>query len=266
MYSLKDKTIFITGASSGIGEACAKQFASLGANLIISARRVDRLESLAKELKSNHSIKVLPIALDVTNKDQVILTVEQLGVDPDWANIDVLVNNAGLALDSLATQDGIIENWETMIDTNIKGLLFVTHAVIQNMVKRNTGHIINISSIAGHDHYPTGNVYGATKHAVRALSKSLRLDLLGKSIRVSDIAPGLTETEFSIVRWKDKERADKFYSDFTPLTADDIADAVVYCATRPLHVDVSEMVIMPVAQASVNHVAKGQQTGKSLFD
>lgn len=264
MYSLKNKTVFITGASSGIGEACAKQFAAIGANLIISARRVERLEALSQQLKTEHGIKILALELDVSDKLKVIHTINNLPTE--WQDIDVLVNNAGLALDSLTIQEGNIENWETMIDTNVKGLLYVTHAVIQNMVKRNSGHIVNISSTAGHDHYPTGNVYCATKHAVRSLSKNLRLDLLGKAIRVSDIAPGLTETEFSIVRWDDKEKADKFYSDFTPLVADDIADAVVYCTTRPLHVDVSEMVVMPVVQASANHVAKGKQENKSPFD
>ena len=264
MYSLKNKIIFITGASSGIGEACAEQFAALGANIILTARRVERLSALAGTLKSKYQVKVLPIELDVTNKNSVITCIQSLTAE--WRDIDVLVNNAGLALDSLPLQNGKIENWEVMIDTNIKGLLYVTHAVIQNMIKRNSGHIVNISSIAGHDYYPTGNIYSATKHAVRAVSKSLRMDLLGKEIRVSDIAPGAVETEFSIVRWKDQHKADQFYADFSPLVAEDIADAVVYCTTRSLHVDVSEIVIMPTAQASVNHLAKRGKTSKSIFE
>jgi 3-hydroxy acid dehydrogenase/malonic semialdehyde reductase len=254
MFDLKGKVVFITGASSGIGHACAKQFAGLGAKLIITARREDRLKDLARELKETYNTELLLQTLDVTDKKQVEHCITNL--DADWSEIAVLVNNAGLGLDTLPLQEGIPDHWDTMIDTNIKGLLYVTHEVIQGMVTRNSGHIINISSIAGHEHYPNGNVYCATKHAVRSLSKNLRLDLLGTALRVSDVAPGAVETEFSIVRWKDKEKAEKFYQDFTPLVAADIADAVVYCATRAQHVNIAEIVVYPTDQASANHIAR----------
>jgi 3-hydroxy acid dehydrogenase/malonic semialdehyde reductase len=264
MYSLKNKIIFITGASSGIGEACAKQFAALGANIILSARRADKLKQLASVLIQEHGVSVLPLELDVTDKIQVQAAID--GLSNEWKDIAVLVNSAGLALDTLKLQEGDVNNWETMIDTNIKGLLYVTRAIVPGMIDRQCGHIINLGSMAGHDHYQTGNVYSATKHAVRALSKSLRIDLLGTGLRVTDIAPGAVETEFSIVRWKDKKRADDFYKDFTPLVADDIADAIVYCATRPLHLDISELVIMPTDQASANHLHKPGQVVKGMFD
>lgn len=257
MQSLKNKIVFITGASSGIGMACAEQFAQLGCDLILSARRKERIEALAKQLTQQYSVKVLAIELDVRNKQSVIEAVENL--PKAWQMIDILINNAGLALDSLLLQQGHLENWDTMIQTNINGLLYVTHTVLQGMLSRNTGHIINISSVAGHDHYPMGNVYSATKHAVRALSKSLRLDLLGTPLRVSDVAPGAVNTEFSAVRWKDKEKADKFYEDFTPLAASDVAEAVIFCATRPPHVSIAEIVVYPTDQASPNHLHKASK-------
>ena len=194
------------------------------------------------------------LKLDVRDREQVVSGIN--GLDDQWRDITILVNSAGLALDSHSIHEGNIDNWDTMINTNIKGLLYVTHTVIKTMIKRRKGHIINISSIAGHDHYPTGNVYSATKHAVRALSTNLRLDLLGTGVRVSDIAPGAVETECSMVLWNDKEKADNYYKDFTPLVANDIADGVVYCATRPQHVNIAEMVIYPTDQASVNHINK----------
>lgn len=251
MQSLTNKIVFITGASSGIGMACAKEFAKLGCNLILTARRLDRIQALATQLSQQYSINALAIELDVRNRQGVIDTINSL--PESWQAIDVLLNNAGLALDSLPLQNGSLDNWDTMIQTNINGLLYVTHTILQCMLSRNCGHIINISSVAGHDHYPMGNVYSATKHAVRALSKSLRLDLLGTKLRVSDIAPGAVNTEFSAVRWKDKERADKFYGDFAPLMANDVAEAVVFCATRPPHVSIAEVVLYPTDQASVNH-------------
>ncbi len=254
MQSLKNKIVFITGASSGIGAACAEHFAQLGCHLILTARRKDRLQALAMQLIQQYSIKVLDIELDVRNKQDVIHAVNTL--PQDWQAIDILINNAGLALDSLPLQQGNLDNWDTMIQTNINGLLYVTQTVLTGMLIRNSGHIINISSVAGHDHYPMGNIYSATKHAVRALSKSLRLDLLGTKIRVSDVAPGAVNTEFSTVRWKDKERADKFYEEFTPLAAADVADAIVYCATRPPHVSIAELMIFPTDQASVNYCHK----------
>ena len=254
MHTLKSKIVFITGASSGIGAACAEHFAQLGCHLILTARRRDKLKTLAMQLTQQYSIKAIDIELDVRNKQDVILTVNTL--PQEWQSIDILINNAGLALDSLPLQQGNLDNWDTMIQTNINGLLYVTQTILKGMLIRNSGHIINISSIAGHDHYPMGNIYSATKHAVRALSKSLRLDLLGTKIRVSDVAPGAVNTEFSTVRWKDKEKADKFYEEFTALAATDVADAIVYCATRPPHVSIAELVIYPTDQASVNHCHK----------
>lgn len=246
---LKGKTVFITGASSGIGKACAEQFAALGANLVITARREDRLKTLASELSSEYGISCMPIQLDVRNHEQVQSVF--LKLQADKIEVDVLVNNAGLALASDKIQSGQITNWDTMIDTNVKGLLYVTKAALPTMLKRNQGHIINIGSVAGHGCYASGNVYCATKYAVRALSKSIRLDLMGTAIRVSEIDPGAVETEFSEVRWNDKDKAKKFYQGFQPLTADDIADTVIYCATRPPHVNVSELIVFPQAQASL---------------
>lgn len=264
MQSLKNKTVLITGASSGIGAACAEQFAKLGCHLILAARRNDRIQTLATELSQQYSVRALTIALDVRDKQRVIDAVNTLS--SDWQNIDILINNAGLALDSVHLQNGNLENWDTMIQTNINGLLYVTHTILQGMLKRNSGHIINISSVAGHDHYPMGNIYSATKHAVRALSKSLRLDLLGTKIRVSDIAPGAVNTEFSTVRWKNKEKADKFYEEFAPLSANDVAEAIVFCATRPPHVSIAEVVIFPTDQASVNHMYRAGKETKGMLD
>ncbi|MDP1836527.1 MAG: SDR family NAD(P)-dependent oxidoreductase [Chlamydiales bacterium] len=246
---MKGQTVFITGASSGIGKACAEQFAMLGANLVITARREDRLKALTDELSSQYGVQCTSIALDVRNQEQVESVFRQL--EADKIAVDVLVNNAGLALGSDKIQDGKIDNWETMIDTNIKGLLYVTKAALPSMITRNRGHIINIGSVAGHGCYASGNVYCATKHAVKALTQSIRIDLIGSAIRVSEVDPGAVETEFSEVRWNDKEKAKKFYQGFHPLAAEDIADAVVYCATRPPHVNISELIVFPQAQASL---------------
>ncbi len=249
---IKGQTAFITGASSGIGKACAEQFAALGVNLVITARRMERLQEIAKDLASKYGVKVTPIELDVQSHEQVEAVFKQL--EKGSIEIDILVNNAGLALGLDKLQEGKISNWDTMIDTNVKGLLYVTRAVLPAMIRKNQGHIINIGSIAGHDCYPAGNVYCATKHAVRAISQSLRLDLLGTALRVSEVDPGAVQTEFSVVRMKDKERAKKTYEGYEPLVGEDIADAVVYCATRPLHVNVAEMVVYPQAQASIRDI------------
>ncbi|KGP63086.1 short-chain dehydrogenase [Legionella norrlandica] len=258
MNSLEDKIVLITGVSSGIGRACAQMFAAQGARIILAARRVERLHELANELKqiNNKGHYVLP--LDVSNKQMVKQQIESL--PHEWSCVDVLINNAGLALDTLPLTQGIMEHWDVMIDTNIKGLLYISRLIIPGMLERNSGHVINIGSIAGHECYPNGNVYSATKHAVHAISKSMRLDLLGSAIRVTEIAPGAVETEFSEVRWKDKQRAKDFYKDFQPLLAEDIADAALYCVTRPQHIDIEEMIIMPTVQASANHLSrKGRQ-------
>lgn len=250
--SLKNKIVCITGASSGIGKACAENLASKGMHLILIARRQEALQKLSKELQTLHGIKTLVLCLDIQNKESVSHAVKEL---PDvWKKVDILINNAGLALSSSLIQEGSVENWDIMLNTNIHGLLYITHAILPLMLMHNSGHIVNIGSVAGHECYPGGNIYCATKHAVRAISKSLRLDLLGKAIRVTEIDPGAVHTEFSEVRWKDKKRAEAFYQGFTPLLADDIADAVSYCITRPPHVNISEIVIYPRDQASPNHL------------
>ncbi len=262
--NLTNKIIFITGASSGIGKACAEQFAAAGSHVILAARRLDRIDALARELAKTYSVKTHAVKLDVSDKTAVKNVVESL--PQDWQAIDVLVNNAGLAITSDLIQDADVDNWDTMIQTNINGLLYVTRAIVPGMIARGSGHIINISSTAGYDHYRGGNVYSATKHAVKALSKSMHIDLLGHNIRVSDVAPGLVHTEFSEVRWSDKQRSDAFYQEFEPLYAEDIADGVIYCASRPAHVDVSQMVILPTVQATANHVHKKGEKQKGLFD
>ena len=260
MSLLTDKIILITGASSGIGQACARLLAAQGARLILSARRVGRLEELAQELTHQHNKEHYILPLDIRNKAMV---KKQLEILPsELKTIDILINNAGLALDTLPIHQGVEDHWDTMIDTNVKGLLYVSREVIPGMLERGRGHVVNMGSIAGLECYPNGNVYSATKHAVHAISKSMRLDLLGSPIRVTEISPGAVETEFSEVRWNDKEKAKNFYKDFQPLAAQDIADAVLYCITRPAHVDIEEMVIMPTVQASANHLFRDTKAGK----
>lgn len=250
--TLKNKIVFITGCSSGIGKASALQFASQGAKLILTARRMDLIESLAQTIKQKLNTEVLPIQLDIQDKSAVLSTIKNLPAE--WQKIDILVNNAGLALGVDKMQDANVDNWDVMINTNLHGLLYVTRAILPGMIARNSGHIVNIGSIAGHEYYPGGNIYCATKHAVKAISKSLRIDLLGKNIRVTEIDPGMVHTEFSEVRLKDKERANSVYQGFEPLVADDIADAIMYCTTRPSHVNISEIMLFPTAQASANHI------------
>jgi 3-hydroxy acid dehydrogenase / malonic semialdehyde reductase len=246
-------TVLITGASAGIGEACARAFAAVGARLILTARRADRLERLATELNSAHGAEVLPLTLDVRDAGQV---AHSLGALPDaWADVDVLVNNAGLGRGLATLQEGESSDWDEMIDTNVKGLLYVTRAVLPGMISRGRGHVINIGSVAGHDVYPGGAVYCATKHAVDAITRGLRMDLLGTGVRVSTIDPGLVETDFSAVRFRgDLERAASVYRGYTPLAPADVADAVLYVATRPAHVNVDEVILKPTDQASVTMV------------
>ena len=249
MYSLENKIVLITGASSGIGRSCAQAFAREGARLMLAGRRLQRLEDLAAELNLKPGEDVFFLDFDV--RDQAAVERAVNGLPEKWKGVDVLVNNAGLARGLEKLHEGKIEDWEEMIDTNIKGLLYVSRAVIAGMVERGGGHIINIGSIAGHEVYPGGNVYCATKFAVDALSKGMRLDLSGTGLRVSQVSPGMVETEFSLVRFRgDGARAEKVYQGLTPLSPDDIADAVVYCATRPPHVNISEIIVMPTAQAS----------------
>lgn len=259
---LKDKIVFITGASSGFGKACAELFAQEGAHLILTARRVDRLQVLAQELASNYGTRTLTFKLDVQDKNQVKKVISEL--TNSFNEIDIVLNNAGLALSTDPIQSGKTENWDQMINTNICGLLYVTREVLPGMIERRRGHIVNIGSVAGRECYPGGNIYSATKHAVSAISKSLRIDLLGLPIRVTEIDPGAAHTEFSAVRWNDKERGDKLYEGFDPLVAHDIADAVLYCVTRPAHVNISEMTIYPVAQASVNHLHRDAAAPKAV--
>ncbi len=253
MAKIKDKVVFITGASSGIGMACARQFAEEGVNLLLCARRLDLLNQLAMQLQHEYSVDVHTFALDVRQRVHVSETIKQLPVK--WKNIDILINNAGLAAGLDLIHEGNIQDWEDMIDTNIKGLLYVTREVLPQMVARNSGHIINIGSIAGHQVYPRGAVYSATKQAVNALSNGLRMDLFGTKIRVSTVDPGAVETNFSAVRFKgDTQRAAAVYEGMEPLKPEDIADTVMYCATRPPHVNISEVIIMPTAQAAATMV------------
>lgn len=250
---LTNKIVLVTGASSGIGRAIAVEVAKLGADVIITARRTDKLTELKDELIKTYGIDVLSLALDVSKQKDVEATIASL--TGKWANIDILVNNAGLALGLSPFPGCKISDWDNMIDVNVKGLLYVTHAVLPVMLRNNCGHIVNIGSVAGHQIYPNGNVYSATKHAVNAISQSLRVDLLGKPIRVSEIDPGAVgDSEFSTVRFNSKEKSDEFYSTFTPLLSEDIADAVGYCITRKENVNISNMTIYPIDQASVNHL------------
>ncbi|MBE9102200.1 SDR family oxidoreductase [Vacuolonema iberomarrocanum] len=250
---MQNQIVLITGASSGIGKACAEVFAEAGAKLILAARRRDRLDTLAAELQKNYQAEVLCLELDVCDRAQVETTLSKL--PNPWQNIAVLINNAGLSRGLNKLQDGSIQDWEEMIDTNVKGLLYVTRTVLPGMVERQQGHVINIGSIAGHQTYPNGNVYCATKAAVRALTEGLKLDLVGTPIRVSTVDPGLVETEFSDVRFRgDRDRAKTVYQGLTPLTGRDIADVVLFCATRPPHVNLNEIILMPTDQASATLV------------
>ena len=246
-----NKKVLITGATSGIGKACAIKFVQNGYDVIITGRRNDRLENLKKEIESKHNVQVLTLCFDIQKKEEVVKAVEKL--DNKWKKIDVLVNNAGLALDLNPIQDGDFDNWDTMIDTNLKGLLYMSKLVSNLMIKNGSGHIINIGSIAGKEAYPNGNVYCATKHAVEGLTKAMRLDLFKHGIRVSQIAPGAVETEFSEVRFHgDKETADKVYKGYTPLTAEDVAESIYFVASRPDHVNINDLLIMPMAQANAS--------------
>ncbi|KXK44532.1 MAG: short-chain dehydrogenase/reductase SDR [Chlorobi bacterium OLB5] len=253
MKHLRGKTVFVTGASSGFGKAIAEAFAKNGANLIIAARRLDRLKILSAELRKKFKIEVLILALDVRKKTEIFKAVKNLSAK--WQNIDILVNNAGLSRGLDPLHEGSIKDWEEMLDTNVKGLLYVTRAVLPGMVKRNSGHIINIGSIAGHEVYPKGNVYCASKHAVDAITKGIRLDVVNTDIRVTTIDPGLAETEFSIVRFRGNvNKAKSVYNGIEALKAEDIADAVIYAASRPLNFVVAEMILLPNKQASAGVV------------
>lgn len=243
-----NKIALITGATSGIGRAVADIFAENKYNLIVTGRRSERLQELKAALERQHGISVLALCFDVRDNDEVVRNIESLPVE--WRNIDVLVNNAGLAVGLNHIQDGVLDDWERMIDTNIKGLLYVTRAVSPLMIARNSGHIVNICSIAGKEVYENGNVYCATKHAVDALSKAMRIDMLGHNIKVTNVCPGAVETEFSIVRFKgDTQRAAGTYRGIEPLTGRDIAECIYFAVSLPEHVCINDMMIMPTAQA-----------------
>jgi len=247
MNRIAGKRALITGASAGIGEACAHAFAEHGVNLVLTARRTDRVEALAASLAETHGIEAHGYHLDVADRAAVFSFVEELATADRLP--DILVNNAGKARGLHKLHEGEVDDWEDMIDTNVKGLLYVSRAVIPHFVERNAGHVINIGSIAGRWVYPKGAVYNATKFAVWALNEGMNIDLLGTKVRVSSVDPGLAETEFSEVRFHgDSERAASVYADTTPLTGADVADAVTYVANTPEHVDVINLVLMPTDQ------------------
>lgn len=249
------KIVCITGATAGIGKACAYTFASNNYNLILTGRRTDRLQSIAEELTQKYSVQVNTITMDVRSREEVEKGFYSL--PEEWRAINVLINNAGLSQGLDPIHLGSTDDWDTMIDTNIKGLLYVTKVVSNWMVDREQGHIINIGSIAGKETYPNGNVYCATKHAVDSLNKAMRIDLLPYGIKVTGIHPGAVETEFSEVRFKgDKERAKKVYAGFQPLTAEDIADVIWFAASSPEHVNINDLVVMPKAQADGTRILR----------
>jgi len=249
------KIALITGATSGIGKATALNLAKSGHNLIITGRRLDRLEELSSKLKLEFKINVYILNFDVRNKEEVKKAIGNL--PEDWKNIDILINNAGLAAGLDTIQEGQIDDWEKMIDTNVKGLLYVSRTVMPGMIERKSGHIINISSIAGKETYLKGNVYCATKHAVESLTKAMRIDLLAHGIKVTSISPGMVETEFSLVRFEgDKIKAAAVYDGLTPLNPEDIAETIEFVISRPKHVNINEILIMPTAQANTANIFK----------
>ncbi len=249
------KTALITGATAGIGKATAERLAKEGFDIIITGRRKEKLEELQSSIQKAYKVEVLLLEFDVCNYAEV---QKYLGNLPErWKNVDVLVNNAGLAVGLSPIHEGVVNDWERMIDTNIKGLLYVTRAITPHMVERKSGHIINVGSISSKEVYTNGAVYCATKHAVKALSQGMRLDMVNYGIKVTLVCPGAVETEFSVVRFKgDQSRADKVYDGFTPLAAEDIADAIYYAVSAPDHVDVQDVLVMPKAQASATIIHK----------
>ena len=245
------KIALITGATTGLGKAIALRLAKEGHDVIITGRRRERLDELEKEIEIKYESKVLSLCFDVRVYSEVENAIAEL--PEEWRNIDILVNNAGLAVGLDPIHEGVVDDWERMIDTNIKGLLYVTRVISPRMTERKSGHIINLGSIAGKGVYPNGAVYCATKHAVDALSQGMRMDLLPYGIRVTQICPGAVETEFSLVRFKgNQERAGQVYAGYESLVAEDIAEAVCYAVSQPPHVDIQDMLVMPTAQATGN--------------
>ncbi len=249
-----NKTALITGATSGIGRATALALANNGYDVIITGRRNERLLKLQLEIETTNKVKALPLCFDIRNNDEVTKAIASL--PKEWQKIDVLINNAGLAAGLNTIQEGSLADWEQMIDTNVKGLLYISKQIMPLMIARGKGHIVNIGSIAGKETYPNGNVYCATKHAVESLTKAMRIDLNPHGIKVSAICPGMVETEFSIVRLKDETANEKVYDGFTPLTAEDIAETIAFMVTRPPHVNIADVLIFPTAQASSTVVKK----------
>jgi 3-hydroxy acid dehydrogenase / malonic semialdehyde reductase len=249
MVSVQNQVVLITGASSGIGEATAQLFAQAGAKLILVARRQERLAQLADDLNKEFASDIHTMPLDVRDRPSIESALAQLPAE--FSAIDILINNAGLSRGLDKLYQGSYQDWEEMIDINIKGVLYFTRAIVPGMVSRGRGHVINLGSIAGHQTYPNGNVYCATKAAVKAISEGLKQDLLGTPIRVTSVDPGMVETEFSQVRFHgDTERANKVYQGIQPLTPEDVADVIFFCATRSPHVNISEVLMMPVDQSS----------------
>lgn len=249
MLDLKEKIVFITGASSGIGAACAESFASQGAKLLLAARRMDRIDAARQDYLDSGATAVHSLALDVRNGDAVAQAIAKL--PEEWRKTDILINNAGLSRGLDKLYEGKISDWDEMIDTNVKGLLYVSRAVVPGMVERNSGHIVNLGSTAGEVTYPGGAVYCATKAAERAINDGLRQDLLGTRLRVTTVDPGMVGTEFSQVRFHgDADRAAQVYKGIEPLKAADVADAILWAVTRPLHVNVSRILLTPAAQAN----------------
>lgn len=252
---LKNCLTLVTGATSGIGEACAYEFASEGSDLILLARREEKLKQIAEDIKKTHNVDVKTITADVRNREDVQSKLNAL--EGKWKNIDILINNAGLARGMDKIYEGDYQNWEEMIDTNIKGLLYVSRTVIPWLVEKQDGMVINIGSLAGHEVYPNGNVYCGTKHAVKALSKGMTIDLNGTGVRVFNLDPGLVQTEFSEVRFRgDAEKAEKVYQGYEPLKGKDLAEIAVFAATRPKHVMIQELLVTPAAQATSTIVNK----------
>lgn len=245
-----ENIVLITGATSGIGKATAYQFAKNGYNLILTGRRHERLSEVIDEVQEKYGIQAKGLEFDVRYKEEIAQAFDEL--PEEWKQVDILVNNAGVVLGLEPIDQGDMEDWDVMIDTNVKGLLYVIKTVVPIMVERKFGYIINIGSIAGKEVYPNGNVYCATKHAVDAINRALRVDLLKHNIRVSSINPGTVKTDISLIRFKgDREKAKKVYEGYEPLVADDIADLVYYVATRPQHVNINELTVVPRAQANV---------------
>jgi 3-hydroxy acid dehydrogenase/malonic semialdehyde reductase len=251
------KIVLITGATSGIGKACAEKFAAENYNLIITGRRKERLEELEKKLVTAYSTQVISLCFDVQDKAAVFNQIDNLPAP--WKNIDILINNAGLALGKDSFEAADMNDWETMFNTNVNGLLYVTRAVLPSMTQRRQGHIINMGSVAGKDVYENGNAYCGSKFAVDALSKAMRIDLLKHNIKVTAIHPGAVETEFSMVRFKgNKDKADATYKGMVPLTAADIADIIFYCSSLPPHVCINDLVVTPTQQANGIYIHKNQ--------